>query len=78
VALGLSRALRGVGWGWLEPAVSSPGQPRPLLPSQGRPAAPTSAWAPALGTVLFCLKMFKIQVLNISDYHSVEQQFEEP
>ncbi|KAK4831880.1 hypothetical protein QYF61_020027 [Mycteria americana] len=28
---GLSRALQGVGWSWLEPAVACAGQPRPLL-----------------------------------------------
>ena len=48
MAAGLSHALRGVGRGRLDPAVSSLGQLQPLLPSQGLPAAPVNeAWAPA-------------------------------
>jgi len=47
MAAGFSRALRGVDRGQMEPAVSGPGQPRPLCPSQGCPASPASAWANA-------------------------------
>jgi len=40
MAAGQNHALRRVSWNRLEKDVSSPGQPWPLLPSQGLPCSP--------------------------------------